>query len=131
MRGRSCRREGGSCFSDIGISQNFWARAWFLASLSKGKSYGYELMNSIPRAMPAAEAQSSSITGNYYRILRALETDGLITSEWDTSGSGPARRIYSITEHGKEELNSIVKYIEQTEQFVKNFLNSITQEEVK
>jgi DNA-binding PadR family transcriptional regulator len=55
----------------------------------------------------------------------------LITSEWDTSGSGPARRIYSITEHGKKELNSIVKYIEQTEQFVKNFLSNITREEVK
>ncbi|HEM56237.1 MAG TPA: hypothetical protein ENO30_05695 [Thermodesulfobium narugense] len=131
MYRRSCRREVGSCFSDIGISQNFWARAWFLALLSKGKTYGYELMKSISRVMPAAEVQSSSIAGNYYRILRALERDGLITSEWDTSGSGPARRIYSITEHGKEELNSIVKYIEQTGQFVKNFLSNITREEVK
>jgi poly-beta-hydroxybutyrate-responsive repressor len=33
-----------------------------------------------------------------------MEKDGLVRSSWDTSGQGPARRIYSITEAGEAYL---------------------------
>ncbi|MGB9749623.1 MAG: PadR family transcriptional regulator [Caldisericia bacterium] len=125
---KGCRSIKVSCFSDIGMSQNFWIKAWFLVTLSKGKSYGYELINSTPKIIPEEKVQSSSIMGNYYRILRALEMNGLVISKWDTSGSGPARRIYSITEKGKEELASIIEYIKQTKEFVDKFFNSIEKE---
>ena len=32
--------------------------------------------------------------GNLYRVLRALEADGLVSSEWNDDAPGPAKRIY-------------------------------------
>ncbi|MEI6045767.1 MAG: helix-turn-helix transcriptional regulator [Chloroflexota bacterium] len=40
-----------------------------------------------------------------YRILRQLEEDGKVASYWDTADkSGPARRVYSLTDTGKDFL---------------------------
>jgi DNA-binding PadR family transcriptional regulator len=39
-----------------------------------------------------------------YRALRRLEANGRVTSSWDTSGSGPARRLYTLTPSGYEHL---------------------------
>ena len=35
--------------------------------------------------------------GNLYRVLRALEEQGLVTSEWDETLPGPAKRTYELT----------------------------------
>lgn len=125
MRGDSCTTKAMCGFSDIGMSPNFWMRAWILVSLSKQESYGYELMNTISTIMPEYAAGSPSAMGNHYRILRMLEANGFITSTWDTSGSGPARRIYSITPLGRKETEEIVRYIGQTKQVVDRFVKYI------
>jgi poly-beta-hydroxybutyrate-responsive repressor len=40
-----------------------------------------------------------------YRILRQLEEDGKVSSYWDTADkSGPARRVYSLTDAGRDFL---------------------------
>jgi len=49
-----------------------------------------------------------------YRALRRLEEQGLLTSEWDTSGSGPARRLYHITEDGRRFLEEWQHDLETT-----------------
>jgi len=54
-----------------------------------------------------------------------LETNGFITSEWDTTGTGPARRIYSIMPLGRKETEEIVRYIGQTKQVVDRFVGYI------
>ena len=36
-----------------------------------------------------------------YRTLRQLERSGFVSSFWDTSESGPARRMYSLTKAGE------------------------------
>ena len=36
--------------------------------------------------------------GNLYRVLRALEEQGLVTSEWDETLPGPAKRTYELTD---------------------------------
>jgi hypothetical protein len=42
--------------------------------------------------------------GMLYRTLRQFEQEGLVTSSWDTSGHGPARRVYQITDAGHKYL---------------------------
>ncbi|RLG63282.1 PadR family transcriptional regulator [archaeon] len=44
-----------------------------------------------------------------YTLLRRMEKNGLVASTWDIRESGPARRIYTITEEGLEFLNSSVE----------------------
>jgi PadR family transcriptional regulator, regulatory protein PadR len=62
-------------------------------------SYGYELMERL-----AAFGFAMMNPGTFYRILRQMEQDGMVSSSWDTSGGGPARRIYSITDAGEAYL---------------------------
>jgi len=38
-----------------------------------------------------------------YRTLRKMENERLVTSMWEEGGPGPKRRMYEITEAGKNE----------------------------
>jgi DNA-binding PadR family transcriptional regulator len=44
-----------------------------------------------------------------YRALRRLEANGHVTSSWDTTGPGPARRLYRLTASGSEHLGEWVQ----------------------
>jgi len=59
--------------------------------------------------------------GNLYRLLRKLEQEDLVCSEWDVTGSGPAKRKYSITEAGfnylKFHANQLENYQSMLDQF--------------
>lgn len=39
-----------------------------------------------------------------YIMLRRMERAGLVVSDWDTSESGPAKRVYRITQEGLDYL---------------------------
>jgi poly-beta-hydroxybutyrate-responsive repressor len=40
-----------------------------------------------------------------YRLLRQLEEEGKVVSQWDTADkNGPARRVYTLTEAGRDVL---------------------------
>jgi PadR family transcriptional regulator, regulatory protein PadR len=41
-----------------------------------------------------------------YRTLRQLEREGLLASGWEPGPSGPARRVYSLTEAGRAWLDA-------------------------
>jgi len=57
--------------------------------------YGYSLRQAlIERGMPIEE-------GTLYPLLRRLETQGLLESQWQVDG-GPPRRYYSLSDRGAE-----------------------------
>ncbi len=67
-----------------------------LAYLRNWNAYGYQLVQELGKAgLPAFDS------GTVYRTLRQLERTGLVSSFWDTSRSGPARRMYSLTKAGE------------------------------
>jgi poly-beta-hydroxybutyrate-responsive repressor len=67
-----------------------------LAFLRNWNAYGYQLAQQLAQAgLPAFDS------ANVYRTLRQLEKTGLVSSFWDTSESGPARRMYSLTKAGE------------------------------
>lgn len=66
-----------------------------LAFLKGWNAYGYELTQRLAQAgLPESDS------GTVYRTLRQLEKSGFVSSFWDTSESGPARRMYSLTAAG-------------------------------
>ena len=66
-----------------------------LAFLRNWNAYGYQLTQQLAEAgLPAFDS------GTVYRTLRQLEKTGMVSSFWDTSDSGPARRMYSLTKAG-------------------------------
>ena len=77
-----------------------WVQPFLLLALEQWQSHGYELI----RRMSAFGFEALD-RGSVYRTLRQLEKDGLVISGWDTSKSGPARRLYSLTDAGRAYLN--------------------------
>ena len=89
---------------------------FLLLHLKEWNAHGYQLMQKL------LEFGIHSVDqGNLYRILRQLEKDNLVTSEWDTATKGPAKRIYSITTSGEQYLdlwaNSLEQYQKMLDQF--------------
>jgi DNA-binding PadR family transcriptional regulator len=56
-------------------------------------------------------------------MLRSLEEGGLVCSTWDTQNSGPARRVYELTDQGMEFLHAWAATIHQTKQSLDRFLS--------
>jgi PadR family transcriptional regulator, regulatory protein PadR len=76
-------------------------------------SYGYELIQNIQK-FGFVEGQAPP--GMIYRHLRQLEEDGLVSSEWETEGAGPAKRVYQLTDEGRQMLAIWIGYLEQQAQ---------------
>jgi poly-beta-hydroxybutyrate-responsive repressor len=71
-----------------------------LAYLRRWNAYGYQLVQELAKSgLPSFDSTT------VYRTLRQLERAGLVSSFWDTSESGPARRMYSLTRAGETFLD--------------------------
>jgi poly-beta-hydroxybutyrate-responsive repressor len=81
-----------------------------LMGLYSKPSYGYELIQNIQRF---GFVEGHAPPGMIYRHLRQMEEEGLVSSQWDTQGTGPAKRMYQITTDGEEILASWVDYMER------------------
>ena len=74
---------------------------WILLTLYQHEgSHGYEIQKIILGQLQ--ELGFGLNMGGLYRHLNILEKRGVLTSTWDTSAPGPARRNYFLTEAGKE-----------------------------
>ncbi|HBT76442.1 MAG TPA: transcriptional regulator [Planctomycetaceae bacterium] len=71
-----------------------------LAILSRGPSHGYELAQRIGE-IPDFFDGVPDVSG-VYRLLKMLETRGMVVSEWDLSAGSRARRRFTITEDGRK-----------------------------
>ena len=68
-----------------------------LATLADAPRHGYAIAREIDRKSRGALQMNE---GALYPALRQLEREGAIVSEWVHPASGPARRVYSLTESG-------------------------------
>lgn len=71
-----------------------------LALLVSGPLHGYELAKKIG-GIPHFLDESPDISG-VYRLLKSLEGRGMVTSHWDISQGGRPKRLFAITDDGKE-----------------------------
>lgn len=89
--------------------------------LHHGESYGYELVEGIKQfGFEQVPADLSTV----YRVLRSLEDQGLVASRWDTEGTGPARRLYRITDEGDQFLAWWVEDQRETDRMLHYFLTA-------
>jgi DNA-binding PadR family transcriptional regulator len=82
-------------------------------------SYGYELIQEIPR-FGFVEGQVPP--GMIYRHLRELEDNGLVVSQWETEGTGPAKRVYQLTAEGLEVLVFWIGYMKNQAERLYKFI---------
>jgi len=98
-----CPRHGEDhpCTCAMGNIYRFVEPVVLLMLKDRGRSYGYDLASGLGEyALTDAEIEGAAL----YRTLRRLEANGYVRSEWDVHGSGPARRMYSLTQAGEQHL---------------------------
>ncbi len=88
--------------------------------LAKGEAtHGYELLSEV-NAMGLTDTPVDPAA--IYRTLRQLEAEGAVLSAWDTSGGGPARRNYELTDLGRARLASWVRVIARRAEAMERFV---------
>ena len=76
------------------------------------------------RTLSRRLAGFSTDSGAIYRALRTLEEQGDIQSSWDTSQTGPARKIYQLTAAGRAQLAVLAEDIRYRMGLLATFLAS-------
>ena len=92
-----------------------------LALLKGWQACGYELMNRLSEA-----GLGDYNSGTVYRNLRQMEKLGLVSSMWDTSEDGPARRMYNLTAAGSLFLKNWIALLETHRHALETFMNLAT-----
>ncbi len=82
--------------------------------------YGYSLVQKLEEKKVPIEA------GTLYPLLRRLEKQKLLISEWDTSESRP-RKFYTLSDEGKEVYKKLKKEWKQ----ISTLLETILEEDKK
>jgi len=91
-----------------------------LAFLRRWNAYGYQLVQELSKA-GLASFDSTTV----YRTLRQLERAGLVSSFWDTSESGPARRMYALTKAGEAVLDVWLELFGRYQKVLHSALDSL------
>ena len=89
-----------------------------LTELKKGHLSGYDVIGYIHRKFDVLVS-----SGTVYSLLYSLERDGLIRGEWSQR-----KRVYKLTEKGKQNIETITKAHDEIRNFLRNVsLLNVTQ----
>lgn len=89
-----------------------------LLLLRERATHGYELLEALPPLTGDARVDM----GNLYRVLRALEEDGLVTSRWEAGAPGPAKRTYELTAEGNRLLDEWAAALRRSRERIDTFI---------
>jgi PadR family transcriptional regulator PadR len=73
-----------------------------LAALKDGEAYGYQLLQRL-----SAEPLLATTESTLYPILSRLSEEKLVAVRQAPSPSGPPRRYYRLTAHGRDHLREL------------------------
>ncbi len=91
-----------------------------LAVLSRGPSYGYELLGTVSRCIPISES-------TLYPILKRLEAGGCL-STYKEEYNGRIRKYYRLTEAGRKRIRDFLEEWGEMEK-IYTFVQTMSQEE--
>jgi PadR family transcriptional regulator, regulatory protein PadR len=97
-----------------------------LLLLRERPMHGYELIELLPEV---AGDETRIDVGNLYRVLRALEEEGIVSSEWSADLPGPAKRTYELTEAGSRLLDRWVESLRDAQSVIAGFIERYEQGE--
>ncbi len=89
-------------FSNLLVELKRGTQILQVLSQMKHMQYGYSLLQSLEEKKINIEA------GTLYPLLRRLESQKILTSEWDTTESRP-RKYYTLSEDGIELFEALKK----------------------
>ena len=93
-----------------------WVQFLLLMLLNEEPRHGYQLAEDLQTRGYVREGRFK--TGSLYTILNRMENKGSLTSTHQESESGRSRRVYSITEDGREHLKNGLQYMLRRKKFL-------------
>jgi PadR family transcriptional regulator PadR len=96
-----------------------------LLLLREGPRHGYELLDRLPELVGEERVD----VGNLYRVMRALEDEGIVESEWRADLPGPAKRTYTLTDAGRRLLEQWVDALRATREEISAFIDRYESDE--
>jgi PadR family transcriptional regulator PadR len=104
--------------SSNGTLPRHYLKPCLLLLLAEGPSHGYELLEQVRRlGIRGAEP------GGLYRYLRSMEKEELVSSWWEPSQAGPARRTYVLTDRGRTALDGSVLSLRDVREILVSLLD--------
>ena len=122
MRRGICHRHGpqqSPCSCGLGRMSRLVEPVLLTILAERETAHGYELM---------AEANDRALTDSaidaavVYRTLRTLEDAGCVVSQWQPGSGGPHRRMYRITEVGRQHLEDWLTLLERHAEALQRFV---------
>ena len=117
-RGPRSRRHSGGHWRVFARVERF-AEPALLLLLRERPAHGYDLLERLPELTGEPRVEM----GNLYRLLRALEEEGLVSSEWDAASPGPAKRRYALTPAGERLLDNWADALRRSQSRIAGFLD--------
>jgi PadR family transcriptional regulator len=124
-RGPRARRHHGGRWRVFARVERF-AEPALLLLLREHPAHGYDLLERLPELTGEQRVEM----GNLYRLLRALEEEGLVASEWDATSPGPAKRRYSLSDTGARLLDQWAEALRRSQERTSRFLERYERKEV-
>jgi PadR family transcriptional regulator, regulatory protein PadR len=91
-----CRCRVGPASFEVHAKVERFAEPAVLLLLAERPSHGYEIAESLESLLKEGRVDF----GNLYRLLRSLETEGLVSSSWNNEVPRPLKRTYELTGEG-------------------------------
>ena len=88
----------------VGATLDKLVQPAMLAILVQGPLHGYELAKKIGE-IPHFLDEAPDVSG-IYRMLKSLEARGMVTSDWGLSQEGRPKRLFTITDDGRQCLKN-------------------------
>jgi PadR family transcriptional regulator PadR len=118
-RGARCRHRAAAGEWGVRARVERFGEAAVLLLLRERSGHGYELLEALPPLTGEARVDM----GNLYRVLRGLEEDGLVRSEWQADAPGPAKRTYELTAEGRRLLDEWAAALRRSRERIDGFLD--------
>lgn len=96
-----------------------------LLALAEGRSHGYELADRLADVIGVDRVDY----GNLYRLLRTLEREGIVASEWEAQSDAPSKRQYELTASGAALLEAWSDSLTATAERIDLFLQRYREKE--
>ncbi|MGE5610965.1 MAG: helix-turn-helix transcriptional regulator [Bacillota bacterium] len=96
-----------------------------MAVLADQPLHGYVIVQRLAE-IRIFRGQSPDPTG-VYRVLKAMEQEGLVESTWELADRGPAKRCFALTSAGRVCLTSWGQTLQEYQQSIADLLAVISQ----
>lgn len=102
---------------DVGLPRTY-LRCCLALLVAEAPAHGYQLMERIEQL-----GARCGDCGYVYRLLRTMEADAHVASQWEDSTAGPARRTYRLTNAGADWLRLATASLTTTRDHLGNYLH--------